>query len=196
MATKCVLFFLCKIGLKEVWLNPHVWIKRRLKLFVTQRLNDIYLQKHHTYVYREEGNSKCFISRICHSDHYRENKYLSKIRSPTLRATVTELRVDSNNTKDCKFRSFRFKSFETDHCEECDVKQDVKHILLYCKRGRGILREPQRIFTNNYKQYVPGIVNLCDDKKLKEILNVHRKCNETCIDVATEEICKFIKKYV
>ncbi len=28
---------------------------------------------------------------------------------------------------------------------------------------------------------------------MKEILNVHPKCNETCIDVATEEICKFIK---
>ncbi len=25
-----------------------------------------------------------------------------------LRATVTKLRVDYNNTKDCKFRSFRF----------------------------------------------------------------------------------------
>ncbi len=48
-------------------------------------------------------------------------------------------------------------------------------------------------FTNNYKQYVPGFVNLCDDKKLKEILNIHLKCNETCIDVATEEVCKFIK---
>ncbi len=46
---------------------------------------------------------------------------------------------------------------------------------------------------NNYMQYVPGYVNLCDDKKLKEILNVHPKCNETCIDVATEEICKLIK---
>ncbi len=32
-----------------------------------------------------------------------------------------------------------------------------------------------------------------DDKKLKDILNVHPKCNETCIDVAIEEICKFIK---
>ncbi len=28
---------------------------------------------------------------------------------------------------------------------------------------------------------------------MKEILNVHSKCNETSIDVATEEICKFIK---
>ncbi len=28
---------------------------------------------------------------------------------------------------------------------------------------------------------------------MKEILNVHPKCSETCIDVATEEICKFIK---
>ncbi len=71
------------------------------------------------------------------------------------------------------------------------LTQDVKHILLY--RNRRILQESQRIFTNNYKQYVPGFVNLCDDKKLKEILNVHSKCNETCIDVATEVICKFIK---
>ncbi len=123
--------------------------------------------------------------------HYREKEYLSKIRSPTLRATVTKLMVDSNNTKDCKFRSFRFKSFETDVCEECEVKHDVKHILIYCNRG--ILQESRRIFTNNYEQYVPGFVNLFDDKKLKEILNVHPKCNETSIDVATEEICKFIK---
>ncbi len=36
-------------------------------------------------------------------------------------------------------------------------------------------------------------MNLCDDNKLKEILNVHPKCNETSIYVATEEICKFIK---
>ncbi len=82
-------------------------------------------------------------------------KHLSKIRSPTLRATVTKLRVNSNNTNDCKFRSFRFKSFETDLCEECEVKHDVKHVLLYCNRG--ILEESRRIFTNNnYTQYVPG----------------------------------------
>ncbi len=118
-------------------------------------------------------------------------KYLSKIRSPTLRATVTKLRVDSNNTKDCKFGSFRFKSFETDLREECEVNQDVKHILLYCNRG--ILQESSRIFTNSYKEYVPGFKNLCNDKKLKEILNVHSKYNETCIDVTTEDICKFIK---
>ncbi len=80
--------------------------------------------------------------------------------------------------------------FETDLCEECEVKQDVKHILLYCNSG--ILQESWRIFTNNYKQYILGFVNLCDDKKLQEILNVHQKCNEICIDVATEEICKFI----
>ncbi len=72
---------------------------------------------------------------------------------------------------------------------ECEVKQDVKHI--YCNRG--ILQESTRIFTNNYKQYVPRFENLCEDKKLKEILNVHPKCNETYIVVATEEICKFIK---
>ncbi len=81
-------------------------------------------------------------------------KYLSKIISPTLRATITKLRVDSNNTNDCKFRSFRFKSFETDLCEECEVKQDVQHILLYYY-NIGILQESRRIFTNNYKQYVP-----------------------------------------
>ncbi len=60
------------------------------------------------------------------------------------------------------FRSFRFKSFETDLCEEYEVKQDVKHILLY--RNRRILQESQRIFPNNYKQYVPGFENLWDDK--------------------------------
>ncbi len=41
------------------------------------------------------------------------------------------------------------KSFETDLCEECEVKQDVKHILLYCNKG--ILQESRRIFTNNYQ---------------------------------------------
>ncbi len=73
------------------------------------------------------------------------------------------------------------------HGEMSPQKKFVKHILLYCNRG--ILQESLRIFTNNYKQYVSGFVNLCDDKKL----NVHRKCNETRRDVATEEICKFIK---
>ncbi len=112
-----------------------IWSKRRLKLFVTQRLNDIYLQKHHTYVFREENNSKCFISRICHSDHYLEKQYLSKIGSPTFRATVTKLRVDSNNTKGCKFRSFRFKSFETDLFEECEVKQDYYTYIIILLEG-------------------------------------------------------------
>ncbi len=91
-----------------------------------------------------------FISRICHSDHYREKQYLNKIRSPTLRDTVTKLRVDSSNTKDCKLWSFRFKSFETDLCEERGVKQDIKHILLYCNMG--ILQESRRIFTSNMYQ--------------------------------------------
>ncbi len=119
-----VYFFLCKIRLKEVLLNPHIWSKRSLKLFVTQSLNDIYLQKHHNYVFKEENNSKYFISRIYHSDHYMGKKYLSRIRSPTLRATVTKLSLRGLIliTQDCKFRSFRFKSFETDLCEECEVK--------------------------------------------------------------------------
>ncbi len=45
--------------------------------------------------------------------------------------------------------------------------------------NRGILQEYRRIFTNNYKQYAQGFQNLCEDKMLKEILNVHQKCNET-----------------
>ncbi len=54
---------------------------------------------------------------------------------------------------------------------------DVKHILLlYCNRG---YYKSRRIFTNNYKQYVPGFENLCEDKKLTE--NVYPKCNQTCI---------------
>ncbi len=57
--------------------------------------------------------------------------YLSKKRSPILRATVTKQSVDSNNTKDYKFTSFRFKSFETILWEECEVKQDVKHTVYY-----------------------------------------------------------------
>ncbi len=59
-----------------------------------------------------------------------------------------------------------------------------------------ILQESMKIFTNNYKQYAPGFENLCDNNKLKEILNIHPKCNETWIDVATEEIYKFIKMCV
>ncbi len=61
-----VYFFLFKIRLKEVWLVPHVWSKRSLKIVCN---TNTYLQKHHNYVFREENNSKCFISRICHSDH-------------------------------------------------------------------------------------------------------------------------------
>ncbi len=86
------------------------------------------------------------------------------------------------------------RSFETDLCEEREVKQDVKHILLYCNRG--ILQESRRIFTNNYKQYVPGFENLYNDKKLKEILNVHPKCNETCIDVAPKKFVNLLKMCV
>ncbi len=89
-------------------------------------------------------------------------------------------------------KTFRCLPTAVTPMKKSEVKQHVKHILLYCNRG--ILQESRRIFTNHYKQYVPGFENLCDDKKLNEILNVHPKYNETCRDVTTEEICKFIKK--
>ncbi len=53
-----------------------------------------------------------------------------------------------------------------------------------------LIHEYSRITISNMYQDVW----ICEMiKKLKEILNLHPKWNETCIDVATEEICKFIE---
>ena len=69
----------------------------------------------------------CLVRTICG-----ENKYLYQINSPKIRTIFTKLRVDSNCTRESKYRSYRGKKSENNLCPHCNVPQDVLHVLIHC----------------------------------------------------------------
>ena len=182
---------LCRIGLKTIWLNPQNWTVPKLKSCVMQRLNDMYQQKYYNYVCDSTNKDKCYITKLCGTEKYGGKRYLNVVRAPAVRALITKLRLDSNNTADCKFRSFRFKSAISNMCKECKCCDDVKHCLLECNKEE--LREARKLFLSKYTKYVVNFASLSKESQLNQILNVDPKCDTNHRDDAINEICKFIK---
>ena len=60
---------------------------------------------------------------------------------------VTRLRLDVNNTNDCKTRSFRFKNTNDGNCIHCNVTQSVHHIILDCYHSE--LEQIRKTFLRN-----------------------------------------------
>ena len=104
---------------------------------------------------------------------------------------ITRLRLDCNKTKDCKYRSFKFKNTPNDLCIECGNVHDVSHILLHCSRPE--LSEVRIKFMQKYKTVVKDFDLLSDVSKLKQILNVNPSCKEDK-GSAVNLICGFIKQ--
>jgi hypothetical protein len=182
---------LCKIGMKDVWVNPGKWSIGGLKNHVRRRLNDMYLQKYHEYVFSAENSKKCCINKMCYEDQYRAKRYLDNVKTPYIRAVVTKLRIDANNTNDCKFRGFRYRSTISDECDECKVCENVEHVLFDCKKE--ILCKARSSFILNYSKYVSNFTKQSRHQHCKQILQVNPYCEDNVRENAIHEICKFLK---
>jgi hypothetical protein len=178
-------------GMKNIWENPERWSANSLKQNIRQRLNDMYLQKYHNYMFTKENSSKCNISKICVEDEYKPRKYLQLIKSPSVRANITKLRIDCNNTLDCKFRSFRYRSTVSDICTECGECDTVSHMLLRCNKRD--ISKARKLFFESYLQYVKDFNTLSEEQQIRQILCVKPKCAKNDKDKAIYIICKFVK---
>ena len=187
-----IYFFLCSIGLRNIWHDPSKWTNQTIKGCIKQRLNDMYLQKYHQYMYDINNDYKCKVSRMCYSQKYECKNYLQLVSSSVIRSSITKLRIDANNTQDCKYRSFRYRSTITNECPECHVIETVQHRILYCKQPEILLA--RNSFLNTYTKYVTNFGTLEEHNKINQILNVKPSCaNNKYIEMAIETICSFIK---
>ncbi len=62
------------------------------------------------------------------------SKYIKLFRNPYIRNTITRLRIDANILEDCKFQNPRYQNNKDDKCVKCDVRNDVKHTIYFCKK--------------------------------------------------------------
>ena len=141
---------------------------------------------------KHENVEKCSITNLCHNKVYSEKKYLSKIVSPSIRSTITKLRVDVNSTLDCKFRSFRFKNIPDMNCPHCNTKQNVEHVLIDCKHPEVVIN--RNVFMDKYCKYSTVFLSKPKLHKIKEILDVEPVCKKESREKAIEAICMYIKK--
>ncbi len=183
--------FLSKTGLGNIWHNSPKYSLARVKKIVRLRLNDIYIQNYFQYIHHEENTEKCHITKLCLSEEYKRKEYLNQIKSPNVRVIITRARIDANNTYDCKYRSFRFRSTISNKCTHCDIKDDINHRILYCQANN--LNKMRQTFNTIYSKYVPIYDSLSDAQKIQQILNVEPSCEIENTDNAISEICKFLK---
>ncbi len=183
--------YLSKIGLNNIWLNPHKWTINTLKSRVRQRLNDIHFQKYHEYLCDTENMQKCKVAKMCRPDKYVYNEYLDNVRDPLIRSYITKLRIDANNTLDCKKRSFRFRTVVNDSCDRCNVCDNVQHRLLHCIK----LSRPREKLENELNKYLKGFNRLSDSGKMYVLLSVNPFCEtDEMKNNAMTEIVRFIRE--
>ena len=185
-------YFLYKYGLGDVWSNPHVWEKNSLKSILSQRLKDIHIQKYNEYLGNGANKEKCYIINNCvKNQSYMLRKYLHRVLSPDIRSTFTKLRVDMNNTLDCKNRSFRYRNVTENNCSKCGVIQNVEHVLLHCKSTEMI--KNRSIFESKYSKIADKYIEASPREKIKEILSCNPKCSENKKEEAVKLICNYVK---
>jgi hypothetical protein len=185
-------YFLYKYGLEDVWANPHLWDKDKLKLVLSNRLNDIFTQKYYEYVYDDNNEKKCQIIKECiNNRHYSVQKYPNKIKSPGIRSIFTKFRININNTMDCKNRSFRYKNITNNLCTQCNEIQNVHHVMFKCKVET--LYKNRQLFEERYTKYVKDFPGRTDYEKMRELLMLNPRCADEFKDKAIEVICNYIK---
>ncbi len=183
--------FLSRNGLESLRQNVHLFHRNYVKYRVKNNLESQYISQYNTYTHPENKDTyeKCAIIRTCRMDlQYKQATYLEKIESPQVRSIFTRLRIDCNNSNDCKFRSYRFKHQDTDKCTFCPNKVDsVAHVILHCQHPD--VMKVRNSFYNTYSIYHSNFMNLDDNDKLYHMLNV-----TTGENIATHALCSFIKR--
>ncbi len=160
--------------------------------FLSQRLKDIHIQKYNEYLGNGANKEKCYIINNCvKNQSYMLRKYLHRVLSPDIRSTFTKLRVDMNNTLDCKNRSFRYRNVTENNCSKCGVIQNVEHVLLHCKSTEMI--KNRSIFESKYSKIADKYIEASPREKIKEILSCNPKCSENKKEEAVKLICNYVK---
>ncbi len=72
-----------------------------------------------------------YLAKTCNKGVYNMSHYLSNVKSPQIKSNFAKYRLDVNNT-DSKYRSFRCKNITSNLCSFCNVRQNVKNIMLEC----------------------------------------------------------------
>ena len=124
----------------------------RLKLLLTTRLKDIYIQTLDTYCLDSINSEKCKVINACQQDLYETKPYLSQLRSANVRSMFTKMRIDANCTLDSQLRSFRNTKTKDPLCKECNDVQSVNHVLLTCQNED--LTKNRTMFENQFCKYV------------------------------------------
>ena len=134
--TQNIKYLLDKLGMGNLWEHKNGVRAKGVKGAVASRMNDMYIQKQNTYTIQKnmaEGQTE--IVNICRgNDEYRRQEYPTLVNNLEIRNHITRLRIDCNNSNDCKARNVRFKDAESTICSRCNVKEDVRHLILHCNK--------------------------------------------------------------
>ena len=69
----------------------------------------MYIQHFHNFRTDDVNHSKCIIINTCVRYVYGVIEYLYQMNSPKMRTIFTKLRIDSNCTRESRYRSYRGK---------------------------------------------------------------------------------------
>lgn len=184
-------YFLLYNGLGNIWESPYSYPKEFVKTSVLSRLKDCHVQRYHAYINDDDNYEKCEISRVCINGDYKMKNYLQCIKSPEIKSIFSRLRLDANMTKDCKYRSFRFKNVTDKSCDLCKVPQSVIHCLFECKQKN--IEESRNMFMEKYTLIVNNFQQLSIYEKLSQILCLKPNCNDDVQEKAVGIICAYVK---
>ncbi len=102
------------------------------------------------------------------------SKYIKLVINPYIRNTITRLRIYANKLKDFKFRNPKYKNIKDDKCIKCDVRNDVKHTIYFCKKDE-IVRARNK-FIYRYGRFNANIDHAENIPSISELLNLEPKC--------------------
>ena len=122
------------------------------------------------------NHNKCVITNTCVQYIYGENKYLYQINSPKIRTIFTKLRVDSNCTRESRYRSYRGKKSENNLCPHFNVPQDVLHVLIHCDYPE--VKRKRESFLSQYCTYARNYATKSETVQIRELLNIDPQCHE------------------
>ena len=109
---------------------------------------------------------------------YKISSYIDTVKNLHIRNIITRLRLNQ-----AKLRGVR-KGETSVLCDTCDLREDVKHFLLYCNK-RELMLEREKYF-RKIDNFVPNFRNFCDLDKIKEILNLNFSCSALNQSVAID----------
>ena len=187
-------YALSQVGLGDIWFHSKNCEKKGLKLLLTTRLKDIYIQTLDTYCLDSINLEKCKVINACQQDLYETKPYLSQLRSANVRSMFTKMRIDANCTLDSQLRSFRNTKTKDPLCKECNDVQSVTHVLLTCQNED--LTKNRTTFENQFCKYVCKYPMFSTQEKLQTVLNLKLLCKKEDEDDAIETICTFVKKHL